>query len=224
MPNSLIKRKSFLIGIFIVVIILIPLLSNFMYIRSRIYSIIDYNVDLSNREEIINKVENFNYEEYLNSYSNNYYIDDDITSYVDIDLIRFLKNQIENDIGLRIWPYYKHNLVYSFLAENYSKLYLSYSNLSIFSIKDQNNQSLFLREDNRWWEFSWYLNFAQIPYVQGDESTLVLSDFLFVRINVEYEWLCGFVCEHRHSFEQYLVLSKNLDVVLIFIYDKIFID
>ncbi len=224
MPNNLIKRKSFLIGIFIMVIILIPVLSNIINIRSRIYSIIDYNVNLPNREEIINKVENFNYEEYLNSYSINYYLDDGITSYVDIDLIRFLKNRIENDIGLKIWPFYKHNLVYSFLAENHSKLHLSYNNLSIVSIKDQNNQSLFLREDNRWWEFSWYLNFAQIPYVHGDKSTLVLSDFIFVKINVEYKWLCGYVCEHRYSFEQYLVLSENLDVVLIFIYDKIFID
>ena len=219
------KRRSILIT-FIVGIILFPLWYNVIVIRARIYYTIDYDVNLSNREEIINKIENLDYSAYFSSYYDDNYYMYGIKSYVDSDLTFLLKNRIQNDNGFKIliWPFYMHFLGYSFLAENHSKLYLTYNNFSINSVKDQYNQSLFLREDYYFLDYSWYLNFTQIPYVHGDSSTFVLSDFIFVEINLEYRWHCGYLCEHSHSFEQYLVLSENLDVVLIFTYYDIFVD
>jgi len=203
--------------------VLFPVLYNVIVIRPRIYYIIDYSVNLSSREEIIHKVEDLNYTAYLHNFYS-YYEYFGINSYVDSDLIYLLKSRIENDIGFKLWPFYEHYLRYSFLAENHSRLYLTYDNNTIFSIKDQNNQSLFLLADCGCIGLAWYLNFTQIPYVYGDKSTVMFSDFIFVEINLEYKWLCGYICEHSHSFKQYLVLGENLEVVLIFVDYYIFID
>jgi len=224
MKHREILRCILVVSILVAGIIIFAVLYNVIVIRSRIFYEIDYNINLSNREEIIHKVENLNYPAYLNNYPYPYYYHADINSYVDRDLIDFLKSRIENDSGFKWSLSYQHYLRYFFLGENHSKLYLTYSNNTIFSLKDKNNQSLFLREDNIWLGFYWYLDFTQIPYVYGDNSTLVLSELIFVKINLEYEWNCGYVCLHQYSFEQYLLLSKNLDVILIFIYHDIFID
>ena len=220
------KRRWILIGIFVMGIILIPVLYNVIVIRSRIYYIIDYNVNLSSREEIIHKVENFNYPAYLsyNYFYNNLELVEGFKSYVDRDLILFLKSRIESDTGFKWWPSYKHYFSYSFVAEIHSTLYLMYNNNTIFSVKDHFNDSLILVEDYVWSEIAWYLNFIQIPYVYDDNSTVILSDCIFVEISLEYEWLCGYICETSYSLKQYLVLSENLDVVLIFIHYYYFRD
>ncbi|MFX1239803.1 MAG: hypothetical protein ACFFA7_00995 [Promethearchaeota archaeon] len=139
-------------------------------------------------------------------------------AYADRDLINFLMERIENYTG-----FHSHHLYYSFLAENHSKLSLTYNNNTIFSLKDQDNQSLILKKDG-WWQSSWYLNFTQIPYVYGDNSTLGLSELIFVEINVEYVHVGCWVCYEEYSCNQYLLLDKNLDIVLIFINYYYFID
>ncbi|UCC20201.1 MAG: hypothetical protein JSV62_02645 [Promethearchaeota archaeon] len=201
--------------IIVVGIILFPVLYQLIVIRPRIYYIIEYDINLPNREEIIDKVENLNYTAYLNNYNPDPW---EPQRYVDKDLIDYLKSLIENDTGFHWWPSYTHYLRYYFLGENHSKLYLIYNNNTIFNLKDQNNQSLLLREDGFWMGTEWYLNFTQIPYVYNDNSTLVLSESIFIDINMVY---LGF---EYYSFNQYLVLNKNLDVILIFIYHDIYID
>jgi hypothetical protein len=204
----------FIVSIIIVGIITIPVLYN-AYIRSIIYYIIEYDIDLSNREEIINKVENLNYTAYLNQ-SYNSYIPTRKTC-VDNDLINLLKSIIENYTGSN-----PINFHYSFSGENYSKLYLTYSNNTIFSLKDQNNQTLFLKKAR--WKACRYLNFTQIPHVFNDTSTTALSELIFIKIILEKREFCGLACYVNYDFEQYLLLSKNLDVILISIYYDIFID
>jgi hypothetical protein len=194
----------------IVGIIAIPVLYNAIF-GSRAYYIIDYDVNLSNREDIINKVENFNYTAYLNhSYIPDGYATDH-KGYVDRDLINLLKSKIENHTGIC-----SRHLHYYFLGENHSQLYLTYSNNTIFNIKDHNNQSLFLKRGR--WKISWYLNFTLIPHVYSDtSSTFVLSELIFVKINLEYELTCPIGYDYG-SLEQYLLVSMKLDVILIFIY------
>ncbi|MFW9822418.1 MAG: hypothetical protein ACFFE4_05760 [Candidatus Thorarchaeota archaeon] len=213
------KRSSIFL---IIVFTLIPI-SYYLTIRSRINYIIDYNVDLPNREEIIYKTENFNYAAYLIPCYDDY-PHSGITCYVDSNLLHLLKSRIEKDIGFKWWfkPFYEHTLRYYFLAENHSRLYLTYNDNTIFSIKDPNNQSLFLPESIIF--STSYLNFARIPYVYGDQSTVMVSNFIFVEINLEYVWVCGYICYHSHSYNQYLVLGENLEVVLIFINYDVFID
>jgi hypothetical protein len=210
------------ISALIVGMIAIPVVQNAI-IRSRIYYKIEYNIDLPNREEIIDKVENLNYSLYLINYS------DPIQHpyakvYIDKDYIDDLKSQIENDTKFRTWVDYQHNLHYSFFSVNYSKLNLTYNNETIFSLKDSSNLSLFLSGDTYWDGFEWYLNFTQIPFVYGDNSTLELNETIFVKINLEYVWACGYFCWVEYSYEQYLVLDKNLDIILIHINYYIFED
>ncbi|MFX1477859.1 MAG: hypothetical protein ACFFCI_06980 [Promethearchaeota archaeon] len=178
---------------------------------------------MSNREEIIQKAENFNYTKYLYSCMPDF----GINCYIDSDLIHLLKNRIKKDIGLKalFWPSYKHSLHYYFLAENHSQLYLTYNNHTIFSVKDQNNQSIFTRDDYIYYDgFAWYLNFTQIPYAHADTSIELLNDFILIEMDLEYRWYCGYVCYHSHSFEQYLLLDDNLDAAIILVFYSIFID
>ncbi|MDX1799184.1 MAG: hypothetical protein R3255_11085 [Candidatus Lokiarchaeia archaeon] len=209
------KRKVIIFFIIVssllVGMIISPLLYNIFVIWPRIYYKIEYNTDLSNREEIIDKVETLDYSVYLHQ-SYNPDLDPEFKGYVDRDLINFLKERIENYTG-----FHSHHFIYSLLWVNHSKLYLTYNNNTIFSLKDRDNQSLILKKDG-WWEPSWYLNFAQIPHVSGDKSTLELSELIFVEINVDYYYIAGFVGYTKYLVNQYLLLSKNLDVILIFIY------
>jgi hypothetical protein len=214
---------------FVIGIILTRILYNLFVIKPKIYYIIEYNVDLSNREEIIQKAENFNYANYLHSCHPDLWYD--MNCYIDSDLILPLKNRIETDdfsIFQKHWPKYQHNLHYYFLAENHSKLYLTYNNHTIFSVKDHNNESIFAREDYIFTEMvediTLYLNFTQISYAHTETSIEVLNDLILIEMDLEYAWVCGFVCVHSHSFEQYLLLDDSLNVALIFVHYSIFID
>jgi len=212
-----------LVSILVAGIIIVPVLYNVIVIRSRIYYKIEYNINLSNREEIIHKAENVDYTAYLHNFDYDY-MHTGISSYVDRDLLHLLKSRIENDIGIKLWPYYEHYLRYFFMGVNHSKLYLTYTDNRIFSLNDKNNQSLLLSGDYYWEEFDWYLNFNQIPHVYDNKSTLILNELIFVEIIVEYEWNCGYICLHEYSFEQYLLLNEDLEVIVILIYYDIFID
>ncbi|MFX1498878.1 MAG: hypothetical protein ACFFBH_15240 [Promethearchaeota archaeon] len=233
------KHKKALICIFIfsilvAAIILVPVFYNIIVVQARIYYITEYNIDFSNREEIIDKVENLNYTAYLhnNDYIPPYPIYKGISSYVDRNLINFLKSRIETDTGswwrglysLFGGDYHQY-LRYSFSGDNQSKLYLTYNNNTIFDLKDQNNQSLLLKvEGSGELDFRWFLNFTYIPYVYDNMSTLDLSELIFIKINLEYEWVGSYALFHQYLINQYLLLNKNLDVILIFIYYNIFID
>lgn len=206
------KNRLILIGLLIVGIIIFPILNNLIVIRSRIYCIINYDVQGSDREEIINRIELLNYSSYLNNY-----FDGEYKSYADRDFVVYLKNRIENDIKFHWELFYEHYLRYYFLAENHSELYLTYNNNTIFSVKEQNNFSLFSLENYYWNEFAWYLNFTQLPYVYGDNFTILLSNAIFIEIHLDYGYYCGNLCGLWYSIDQYIVLTINLDVLMIFI-------
>jgi hypothetical protein len=171
-------------------------------------------VELSNKEELINKVENFNYTAYLNNYFELYEV---YKRYIDIDFVNFLKSRIENDTYLHWELNYRHYLNYNFRAENHSELYLTYNNNSILNIKDHDNSSIILVEHYEWDEVAWYLNFTQIPFVYSENSTIMLEDMIFIEMRIDYGYYCGSLCGLWYFIEQYLLLDQNLDIVLIFI-------
>ncbi len=208
------KNRLKLIGLLIVGIIVFPILNELIVIRSTIYYTIDYDVKGSNREEIINKIEMLNYTVYLNNFRDDYY---DFKSFVDRDFVAELKSRIEKDIKIHWEIFYRHSLRYSFIAENHSELYLTYNNNSIFSVKDQNNNSLFLLKSFYWNEPAWYLNFTQLPDVYGDNFTMLLSNAIFIEIHLDYNYYCGNVCALNYSIDQFIVLNTSLDVLMIFI-------
>ena len=194
--------------------ILFPVFYNAIIIRPRIYYRIKYNVELSNKEELINKVENFNYTAYLNNYFELYEV---YKRYIDIDFVNFLKSRIENDTYLHWELNYRHYLIYNFRTENHSELYLTYNNNSILNIKDHDNSSIILVEHYEWDEVAWYLNFTQIPFVYSENSTIMLEDMIFIEMRIDYGYYCGSLCGLWYFIEQYLLLDQNLDIVLIFI-------
>ncbi|MFW9873748.1 MAG: hypothetical protein ACFFG0_11640 [Candidatus Thorarchaeota archaeon] len=208
------KKRLILIGLLVMGIILFPVFYNLIAIRSRIYYIIVYDVQGMNREEIIDKVEMLNYTAYLNNYIE---INENFKSYVDRDFVMYLKNRVGNDTSFKWEMLYRHYLRYYFIARNHSKLYLTYNNNTIFNVKDQNNQSLFLVESYDWADVAWYLNFTLLPYVYNNNSTILLSNGVFIEINLDYGYYCGNLCGLWYSIDQYIVLSTTLDILMIFI-------
>jgi len=208
------KIRLLFISLLIAGIIFFPIVYNLIVIRSRINYIINYDVQGWNREGIINKIELLNYTTYLENYFEGY---GEYKSYIDRDFVVYLQNRIEDDSNFHWEMLYEHYLRYTFVAENHSKVYLTYNNNTIFSIKDQNNHSLLLVENYDWNEVAWYLNFTQLAYVYSDNSTILLNNAFFIEINLEYGYYCGNLCGLWYSMDQYIVLNSNLDALMIFI-------
>ncbi|MFW9968868.1 MAG: hypothetical protein ACFFDF_01625 [Candidatus Odinarchaeota archaeon] len=195
-------------------IIFFPIVYNLITIKSRVYYVIIHDVQGTYREEIINKIELLNYTIYLNNYYEGY---GEYKSYIDRGFVLYLQSRIENDTYFHWEMFYSHYLKYSFIANNHTGLYLTYSNNTIFSVKDQNNQSLLIVENYNWNEVAWYLNFTQLAYVYGDNSTILLNNALFIELYLDYGYYCGSLCGLWYSLDQYIVLTTNLDALMIFI-------
>ncbi|MEJ2295938.1 MAG: hypothetical protein P8Y23_14370 [Candidatus Lokiarchaeota archaeon] len=209
------KYRLILLGFLIIGIIVFPVVYNFTVIKSRIYSVINYYVEGENSEEIINKVELFNYTGYLINYFEG---DPDYKSYIDRDFVMDLQNRIISDTNFHWELLYSHSLEYSFIASNYSKLYLTYNNDTIFSVKDQNNNSLLSIENYPLWqEFTFYLNFTQLGYVYMNNSTILLNNTYFIELYLDYSYYCGSLCGLWYSIQQFLVVNMMFDVLMIFI-------
>ena len=208
------KTRLILISLLVLGLIFFPIFLNLTIIKSRIHYFIDYEVQGSNREEIITKVETLNYTVYLNNYLEGY---EEYKSFVNADFVQYLKSRIENDTKFHWEMFYRHYLRYFFTAENHSKLYLTYNNNTIFNVKDQNNQSLLSVENYFWTENAWYLNFTQLSYVYSDNITILLDNVIFIEINLDYGYHCGNLCALSYNINQYLVLNTKLEPIMIFI-------
>ena len=196
-------------------IILSPIVNNLIVINFRIYSIIDYDIEAQDREEIISRVETFNYSSYLSHIP---WIHDLYKSYIDGDYVMYLKNTIERDNGFHWALGYEHYLRYSFTASNRSSLYLTYNNNTIFGVSDQANTTLLSIDDYFWDYVALYLNFTCLSYVYSNNSTVLLKNTIFIHLKLEYGYFCGSLCGLWHDINQYLVLSNSLDVIVVFIY------
>ena len=208
------KIRLLVISLLVLGLIFFPVFVNLTLSESRIYYSIDYNVQVSNREEIISKAESLNYKVYLNDYIDR---GAEFKSFIDADSIRYFKGRVENDTKFHWEVGYGHHLSYLFLAENHSKLYLTYNNNTIINVKDQNNQSLLSLENYHWMDIAWYLNFTQLSYAYSDKTTILLSDVIFIEMRLDYDYHCGSLCALWYSIDQYVLLSPSLDALMIFI-------
>jgi len=208
------KYRIILLSILVVGITLLPIFDNLISLNSRIYYIIEYDIHASDKEEIISGVENLNYTALLNNYGWDY---NNYKSYIDANLVEFLRSAIEDATRFHWELWYEHYLRYYFSATNHSSLFLTYNNNTIFSVKDQSNNTLLSIENYSWDRIAWYLNFTNLPYVYNDNGTVLLNNAIFVHMSLEYGYYCGNLCGLWHSIEQYLVLSSALDVLVIFI-------
>ncbi len=196
-------------------LILTPIVNNLIVINFRIYYVIDYDIRAQDSEVVKSRVELFNYSSYLSDIP---WVHPLYKSYIDADYVEYLKNTIEDDFDFHWEIGYEHYLRYSFTANNRSILHLTYNNNTIFSVVDQANTTLLSFEDYFWADVAWYLNFTYLSYIFDYNSTVLLNNAIFIRLDLEYGYYCGNLCGLWHSIEQYLVLSSILDVLMIFIY------
>ena len=189
-------------------------LDYFVFKHSRIYYLINYQVDLPNSDVIIAKVEHFDYKSNLNI--NNEYDD---RNYVDRIFINKLIQQVEADkIGFHWWPYYTRNFEYTLKSTNESRLFLKYNNDTIYWANYSNYNPIFTSENiNVYVRINWYINFSQVPYVSGAYSVIPLNNTYLAIITLEYNFVCGSLCGRWYSMDQYMILDSSLQVICIFI-------
>ena len=168
--------------------------------------------------QVINRVENFNYKENVNNlgyeYDYNYY-SDGFECYIDKNVLNFL---IEKIWSLEYRFTFKHYFKYYFTAKSYSQIKLTYNMDTIFSVMDQNDTSLF-SPNFRWYMGSsvWYMNFGILPHVSGDNGTEILNQARFIEMHLEYRYTAFYLGYTTYDIDQYLILNAALEIIMILI-------
>ena len=203
-----------------------------MILNPFVFYIIDYDIQGSHSDQLINRVENFDYNGNVNNLdynSDGWYYRDGFECYIDRNVLTFLKEKIE---GIYYRFTFSHYFGYYFTAKNYSQIRLTYNMNTIFSVKDQNDASLFL--SNFAWSMGssvWYLNFGRLPNVFDDNGTVILNDTAilnqasFIEIHLKYRYTHDYLGYVTYDIDQYLVLSSDLEILMILIpYPNFFVD
>jgi hypothetical protein len=191
---------------------------------SKIYYHIEYEINIPNSNEIIDKVETFEYPHFLKKYSysgriqNVSQFNECPTQYIHRGCIEYLKDLINRDRRKIFFsPGYYHNLNYKFNATEQEKLYLSYSNTTIFNATYESSKEVFLVP---WSDFhstfygNWYINFTYVPYVFNHSNTILLENIILVNMFLHYS-ISRFAGE-GHLINQYIGLSSNLQIIFIY--------
>lgn len=219
--------KWIIISIVLLSFILSPISIHIISLNGIYYQIV-YETDIPDSNVIINKVETFEYYEYLimhdflgQSYNISKFDQNlDDFKYIDRDGINYIKNQINQDRQRFHWTIHRHRLYYKLNATNESKLYFSYSNSTIFNATYENNKEIFVTE---YFEFyghfygNWYINFTLVPYVYNQSNRFLLTNVYSIKMFVDYSItrLAG----EGHYIKQYIVLSSDLQVIFIYSHD-----
>ena len=197
---------------------------------SRFYVQKDYSSDLNGFHEIIEKVEHFDYDTYLNCS-----LDDHLPkpNYINAEILENFSQEIEENrikytqypyiLGI-LWLFYENNIEYSFQAQN-----SSYFNYTFYNNTDNSPDSIGLImksnifNDTLIWDinrnFCSYINesFFLDPNQIGEEREI--SDIIIVQATFRMVYADN-TC--LYYFKQLLVLTPQLDVVFIGVYEFIF--
>ena len=198
-----------------------------MILNPFVYYFIDYDIQGSHSDQLINTVENFDYNAHVNNLdynSDGWYYRDGFECYIDKNVLTFLKERI-GSIYYRLT--FIHYFGYYFTAKYYSQIRLTYNMNTIFSVKDQNDTSLF--SSNIAWSMGssvWYLNFGRLPNVSGaNGTTVILNQASFIEIHLKYRYNHDYLGYITYDIDQYLVLSSDLEILMILIpYPQFFVD
>lgn len=181
----------------------------FVLIKPNIYYQIEYTVNVSNENELIDEVELFNYSHFLDC-SNDYYTCEIKKCFIDRESINCFKKKINHDIGFHFDPNYHHYFKYYFKANQYNDIYITYNNNTLFNCTYYNNTQIFTIITE-----IWYLNFSIIPYVFNNNDTILLSNLTIVEIDFYYAYKSDFQSLVFFQLKQYLFLDDDLRVILI---------
>ncbi|MFX1281983.1 MAG: hypothetical protein ACFFA3_21720 [Promethearchaeota archaeon] len=218
------KKKKIIIATALISFTVLSLLTlnYFFIIKPNIYFKIQYNISEPNANELIDRVELFNYSHVLDC-SNNYYTCNLKKCYFDRDAIHCFKRKINNDIGFHINPFYCHYFLYHFSAVSHSNISLTYNNNSIFNCMYPNNTEVF----HPFITDTLYLNFSMIPYVYNSNSTILLSDVIVVNIRFVYAHSDDFSMfggGYPFQFQKYLIMDIKYNIILIFVPSIAYLD
>ena len=209
-------------------IIAFSLIINNSIILTRIYYKITYEGNTPNFENIIEKSEVFDYQEYCKyrdhfgevhkvSNSDDFY-------HIDREFIESLKIQIKDDKKkFHFYPYFSHYFIYSLEVTNESLIYLTYNNDAIIKAEYANHTEIFTArsypyEDNSpYWLGNWYLNFTQIPFAPNSSSTIVLHDIFLVNMNLKYHHEYGLQESEDLRIDQFLCFNSNFHTMFVYI-------
>ncbi len=209
------EKKKILVIVFLagLTVISFLIINHFLIIRPNIYFKIKYNISVSNENELIERVELFNYSQYLDC-SNEYYTCEEKKCFIDRESINCFKSKISSDKKFHINPLYYHYFLYNFNAEAHSEVSLSYNNNTIFNCTYFNNKVLFGPSYTN----ILYLNFSMLPYVYNSSNTLLLSDIVIVDIHFFYTHRGDFMISGiSFELQQYLIMDSNYNFLLIYI-------
>jgi hypothetical protein len=195
--------------------------SNNIIISTRIYFKINYSSNLSNSDEIVERVESFDYISYLKLYE----YDGEIHNlsrfsfqYIDSEYLDYLNQYINREISsFHLWPFYHNNITYTFNAIEVSKLYLTYNNNTIFEATYENNDTIFeVDKFNGNWIGCWYINFTQIPFVSNAQSTILLNDSFLVQMMLSHRYDISLGESGLITLNQFLILDSNLQIRIVY--------
>ena len=229
--NKIKKFKIILLLLILIVSISISLPIINAIVLNNIYFRINYEINIINSDDIVDKVETFEYYLYLKKHDRYGETHDiskfnqsdyqSIYNYVDREYIDLLKDKIIQDRKkFHWWPGHYHHLSYTFNATEHSRLYFAYSDTTIYNATFESMEEIFVVESD--WESdnyvgNWYINFTHVPSV-GDEPIIIpLNDTILVRMFLEYNFLYGNVGGIFYQIPQYIALSSDLQIIFIYI-------
>lgn len=229
------QKKLFWYALIVLLIVIItslfifsPFISNFI-VLNKIYYRIVYETDIPDSDDIIDKVETFEYHQYLKMHD--YYGETlDISkfnqsmpqyNYINRDYINYVKDKINQDRKkLHLWPFYSHYFNYIFNATEQAKLYFCYSNTTIFNATYENNNAAFVVEYDEYYDNfigNWYINSTYVPSVSSQPFTLPLNNTILIRMFIDYDHVYGNLGAETYHIRQYIALSSDLQIIFVYI-------
>jgi len=216
-------KKHFIYIILISIILInIPLIlvgNYYLLIKGRIYANITYNVKIPQSEELIDKVESFDY------YSNlEFHLDYEPTNisqprgyWINDEFINYLNETINADTEFHWFPFYSHYFSYSFAAEQVSQIHFTYNDTTIFSSTHTNGTLIFSTWNIAYESYYgiWYINFAEVPLVYKESEKIALTDTILVKMNLYYDHDYGTLGAYTLNMEQYVFLDNDFNIIMV---------
>jgi len=225
------KFKFILLPVILIVSIPISLTIINIIVLNNIYFRINYEINIANSENLVDRFETFEYYQYLkkhDSYGETHDIrkfnQSDYQSfynYIDREYIDFLKNEINQDRKrFHWWTGHYHHLIYTFNATEQSRLYFAYNNTTIFNATYESKEEIFV-VDSAWesdnYIGNWYINFTYLPSVVDEPIIIPLNDTILVKMQLEYDYLYGNVGGIFYQIPQYIALSSDLQIIFMYV-------
>jgi len=229
--NKIKKFKIILLLLILIVSISISSLIINAIVLNNIYFRINYEINITNSDDIIDKVETFDYYLYLKKHDRygethdiskfNQSVYQSFYNYIDREYVNFLINKINQDRKIFHWWFgHYHHLMYTFNATEQSRLYFAYSNTTIFNVTYESKEEIFVVESAREsdnYVGNWYINFTYVPSVVDESIIIPLNDTILVKMFIEYDFLFGNVGGIFYQIPQYIALSSDLQIIFIYI-------